>query len=147
MPTIEDLEKLIDLRYDQLKLLLDLTTQQETAIAGTHMNELMRILGEKQRLIESFVQISNQLKTDRDSFSSVPAISEEHRARNEQCNEMHRELLQREAACQATLEISRDEVAQELTRGDGAKRAAAGYGQSSQPTRPQGGGLDLSSDA
>lgn len=147
MPTIEDLQQLIDLRYEQLTLLLDLTTQQETAIAGTHMNELMRILGEKQRLIESFVQISNQLKTDRESFAQTPAISDDHRARNEQCNEMHRELLQREEACQATLETSRDEIAQELARGEGAKRAAAGYGQTNKQSRPQGGGLDLSSDA
>lgn len=147
MATIEDLEKLIDLRYEQLTRLLDLTTQQEAAIAGTHMNELMRILGEKQRLIESFVQISNQLKVDRESFSQVPEISEDYRGRNEQCHEMHRELMQREEACQASLETSRDEVAQELTRGDGAKRAAAGYGKSIQQARPQGGGLDLSSDA
>ena len=117
MATIENLEKLIDLRFEQLSRLLDLTTQQEAAIEGAHMNELMRILGEKQRLIESFVQISNQLKVDRDSFSQVPSISEEHRTRNEQCNEMHGELMRREEACQATLETSRDEMAQELARG------------------------------
>jgi DNA gyrase/topoisomerase IV subunit A len=147
MPTVDDLQNLIDLRHQQLTLLLELTSQQETAISDAHMNELMRILGEKQRVIESFVQTSKQLKADRETFAQSPAISETHRSRNEECNQMHRQLLQREEACQGSLEASRDEVAQELTRGDGAKRAAAGYDQVSQPSRPQGGGLDLSSDA
>lgn len=143
MPTTEDLEHRIDERFEQLTLLLTLTTQQETAIAGGHMNELMRILSEKQRLLETFVRTSEQLKSDREKFTHKPDLSDPHRSRHEQCDTMHQELMRREAASQSKLEQSRDEIAIELTRGEGAKRAASGYGQAN---RPAGGGLDLSSE-
>jgi len=147
MPTIADLEQTIDTRYTQLEQLLDLTTQQESAIEQGHMNELMRVLGEKQRLIEQFVAMSDQFKRDYDAFASPPKVSDEHRAKNQAGDQMHRELLTRETACQEQLTVNRSDIAEQLTRGEGARRAAAGYGKSAAPPRPQGGGLDLSSDA
>ena len=141
---IEEMERVIDLRHQQLSTLLDLTVEQEAAIQDGHMNELMRILGDKQRIIEAFAQASKELTIKRNKYAERPNISQPHRDKNEQCNLMHAELLEREAACQSTLKTSRDEIASELTRGEGAKRAASGYGQVSAQTRPQGGGLDLS---
>ncbi|EMI43393.1 flagellar export chaperone FlgN [Rhodopirellula sp. SWK7] len=146
MATIAELEQTIDTRHQQLTVLLELTTQQEATIEQGHMNELMRILGVKQRLIEEFVSLSDQFKRDFDSFATRPSFSDVYRERNEACNSMHQELLAREAKCQETLTTSRDEIGEQLVRGDGARRAAAGYGGSTKP-RPQGGGLDLSSDA
>ncbi|TWT96551.1 flagellar biosynthesis protein FlgN [Neorhodopirellula pilleata] len=146
MASIEDLQRGIDLRHEQLTTLLQLTDRQETAIASGHMNELMSVLGEKQRAVEAFVKTSETLKLDRDTFADRPAISDAHRARNDECLRMHEELLRREAACQSALETSRDEIAGELARGEGARRAAAGYGQANRPDRGQGGGLDLSND-
>ncbi|SMP74137.1 FlgN protein [Neorhodopirellula lusitana] len=144
MPTIEDLEANIDLRHQQVTQLLELTGQQEAAIEGGHMNELMRLLSVKQRLIEAFVQASNQFKADFETFAERPSVSAVHRQKNEHCNTLHAELMQREAACQSKLESSRDEIASDLVRGEGAKRAAAGYGQMGSQSRPRGGGLDLS---
>jgi len=146
MVSIEDLERGIDQRHEQLTALLNMTDRQETAIASGHMNELMSVLSEKQRAVEAFVKTTSQLKEDRDTFADRPAISDAHRARNDECSQMHEQLLQREAACQSALEASRDEIAGELARGEGARRAAAGYGQAARPDRVQGGGLDLSSD-
>jgi len=146
MASTEDLERGIDLRHEQLTSLLALTDRQETAIASGHMNELMSVLSEKQRAVEAFAKTSETLKQDRDTFADRPPISDVHRARNQACLKMHEELLQREAACQTALESSRDEIAGELARGEGARRAAAGYGQAARPDRGQGGGLDLSSD-
>lgn len=147
MPTIEELEKTIDRRHEQLTRLLALTGQQEAAIDSGHMNELMRVLSEKQRLIEQFASLSDQFKRDYDLCASPPEVSGIHRQRNEVCNTMHQELLTREAACQENLTASRNEISEQLTRSEGARRAAAGYGQSGTRPRPQGGGLDLSSDA
>lgn len=147
MPTIDGLEKTIDARFEQLTELLSLTTEQETAIQSGHMNELMRILGVKQRLIEQFVELSGQFKRDFDTFSTAPKVSDAYRQRNEACNAMHRELLARESACQQNLSASRQEIAEQLQRGEGARRAVAGYGQSAIRPPHQGGGLDLSSDA
>ncbi|MFG0289933.1 MAG: flagellar export chaperone FlgN [Rhodopirellula sp. JB044] len=145
MPTIAEFEQTIDTRYEQLSQLLDLTTQQEAAIEQGHMNELMRLLGVKQRLIERFVTTSDQFKREFDSFETRPTVSQAHRERNQACNTMHQELLAREAKCQETLTTSRNEIGEQLMRGEGARRAVAGYQQTSTP-RPQGGGLDLSSD-
>ncbi|MCM2371772.1 flagellar export chaperone FlgN [Aporhodopirellula aestuarii] len=147
MPTIAELEQTIETRHQQLTQLLDLTTQQEASIEEGHMNELMRLLGVKQRLIEQFVKLSNQLKEDYDGFATKPQVSDAHRELNAACNTMHQQLLAREAKCQEALTANRDELGETLARGEGARRAAAGYGRVGNMPRPQGGGLDLSSDA
>lgn len=144
LPTIADLEATIDRRFQLLQLLLELTVQQEAAIAQNHMNELMRVLGQKQRMVEDLVRASEKLKADRDQFSTRPKVSDEHRQRNEACEELHRELMTREEASERLLTHSRDEITDQLQQNDGARRAARGYGQSNQ-SHPSGGGtLDLS---
>lgn len=147
MPTLDDLRVTIDQRYEQIHLLLNLTAEQETAIENGHMNELMRILGEKQRLIEHFVASSKKLQTDRESFTGELDLPESYRVKHEQTAVSHAELLRREAACQASLESSREKIAEELGRGESARRAAAGYRQPDRQNPSRGGGLDLSNDA
>jgi hypothetical protein len=146
MATITELEATIDTRHAQLTRLLELTAEQEVAIAHSHMNELMRVLADKQRLIEQFVALSDRFLRDYESFPTRPQVSSVHRVKNEECNTMHRELMAREAACQETLTTNRDQIGEELARGEGARRAADGYGKTAGKSRPQGGGLDLSSD-
>ncbi len=146
MATITELEANIDTRHAQLMQLLELTAQQEFAIEHSHMNELMRVLSVKQRLIEQFVADSDRFRGDYESFAVPPQVSGVHRVKNEDCNTMHRELMAREAACQETLTTNRNQIGEELARGEGARRAADGYGKTAGKSRPQGGGLDLSSD-
>ncbi|PHQ31443.1 hypothetical protein CEE69_31040 [Rhodopirellula bahusiensis] len=140
----EDMEATIDRRFELLQLLLELTVQQEAAITDGHMNELMRVLSQKQRAVEQLVQASEQLKNERTQLGDSYRVSEEHRQRNAACDEMHRELLVREKASEEMLSNNRDDVASQLQQQDGARRAAKGYGQASRDASSGGGTLDLS---
>lgn len=138
------MEATIDHRFQLLQLLLELTAQQEAAISDGHMNELMRVLSQKQRAVEQLVQASEQLKRERAELGDSYRVSEEHRQRNAECDEMHRELLVREKASEQMLSDNRDEVAAQLQQNDGAKRAAQGYDQASRGASSGGSTLDLS---
>ncbi|EMB14834.1 hypothetical protein RE6C_04447 [Rhodopirellula europaea 6C] len=141
----ENMEAIIDRRFELLQLLLELTVQQEAAISDGHMNELMRVLSQKQRAVEQLVQASEQLKNERARLGEAHRVSEEHRQRNAKCDEMHRELMAREQASEEMLTNSRDEVAAQLQQNDGSRRAAQGYGQQANRGESSGGStLDLS---
>lgn len=144
----ELVDALVKQRHEFLRELLEATTQQELAIENGHMNELMQILATKQRLVESFAKASEQLRSVRQRLPNTNSVSDSTRQLNLRCNEMHEELLRREEDCQERLTRSRDEIAQEIAKGDGARRAVSGYNQAMRSGQErQGGGLDLSSDA
>ncbi|WDQ14828.1 flagellar export chaperone FlgN [Rhodopirellula sp. P2] len=138
------MEATIDRRFALLELLLELTVQQEAAISEGHMNELMRVLSQKQRAVEQLVQASEQLKNERTERGDSPPVSDEHRQRNAKCDEMHRELMAREQASEKMLSDNRDDVASQLQQNDGAKRAAKGYDQTNRGASSGGSTLDLS---
>ncbi|KLU05207.1 hypothetical protein RISK_002698 [Rhodopirellula islandica] len=138
------MEATIDRRFALLELLLELTVQQEAAISEGHMNELMRVLSQKQRAVEQLVQASEQLKNVRTERGDSHPVSDEHRQRNTKCDEMHRELMAREQASEQMLSENRDEVASQLQQNEGAKRAAKGYDQTNRGASSGGSTLDLS---
>lgn len=141
------LESLIDQRFQTLTELIDATSRQETAIADGHMNELMSVLSHKQRLIEQLTQLTDALRDARQACPSPPVISDEHRRRHESCDDLHRDLLQRETISEQTLTTRRESLADELMQTNNTSRAASGYMQTSpESTRGSRGRLDLSSD-
>lgn len=141
----EQLETLIDQRWSVLDALMQATTRQETAIEAGHMSELMAVLTQKQRLVEQFATLSQTLRVTREACEGSPPISDDHRARHEQCHQAHQELLAREKACEDRLTSSRDAIAQELAQTNNTRRAASGYGNVQTPATG-GQSLDLSSD-
>ncbi len=142
---MNELEKIIAERREQLAGLLALTSQQEAAVAHAHMNELMRVLEEKQKLTAPLVALSQKLKRTFDSLAFPPEVSAPYRLQHEECNAMHRELIARENACEKSLAAVRGEISERAVHGDEARRAATGYSRS-RTELPRGNQLDLSSD-
>lgn len=142
---MNELERIIAARHEQLAGLLALTVEQEAAITHAHMNELMRVLEKKQRRTQPFVELSQRLKRSFELLGGSAAVTEPYRLMNEQCNAMHRELIDRETACEQTLAAVRGEIREDSGHADEGHRAAVGY----RPSRPElrrGDRLDLSSD-
>lgn len=118
---MNELEATIETRHGQLVKLLELTARQSVAITQGPMSELLPVLAEKSRLTTSFVTLSQQLKRHIESSSSPPEISTRHRVQHEQCNVMHRELMARETACEASLADVRGRLGETLTGWDSAR--------------------------
>jgi len=146
-PSADQLASLIDQRLATLRTLLSLTDQQEEVIRAGHMNPLMPLLAEKQRWIEAFVEQSRRLIALRDQFPDPPPLSDVHRERHSQCDQLHRELLEREASCEQQLVRGRDALEQKLNQNQGAAHAVSRYNESAtNQSQGRGGSLDLSSD-
>lgn len=146
-PQVSDLESLIDQRLVTLQTLLSLTDRQEEIIGAGHMSPLMPLLAEKQRWIEAFVDQSTRLVDLRHRFPEPPALSTLHRQRHQQCDQLHRELLEREAGCEQQLTSSRDILEQQLTQSQGVAHAVSRYNEVGSDGRAgPGGALDLSND-
>lgn len=150
--------ELVDARFDTLAALLKLSEQQVDAIDQNRMSDLMRVLSDKQRLIEYLKHISDQLKPALDDDPQTrawesQAARERCHDRQQQCEQMHLQLLAIEAQCESTLQESRQGMEDQLSRMNAGQNAATGYSQSQsygQPTSPGGGSsgsiLDLSSN-
>lgn len=142
---MNELERIIAERHEQFAGLLALTVEQEAAITHAHMNELMRVLEEKQRRTQIFVELSQRLRRSFELLGASAAVTEPYRLMNEQCNAMHRELIARERACEQAFAPVRREIREDSVHADKGRRAAVGY----NPSRPEllrGDRLDLSSD-
>lgn len=146
-----DLSELIELRWQLLQRLLEISQRQINAIDGSRMTELMRILSEKQPPLNQLAEVAQQLRpAAEDDPESRVWDSDEQRRRcrqqQEECEKMHLELLAVEAECETALMKSRDKIQEELKRVDNARQAVTSY--ASQHVLPDSGGnLDLSSDA
>ncbi|MEM9368053.1 MAG: flagellar export chaperone FlgN [Planctomycetota bacterium] len=147
MTSIELMEQLIDDRFELLSELMTLTSGQHSAIQEGHMNELMRVLGRKQRLIQSLVEKSKELTSAREATPASDSVSPSHRARHRRCEEMHADLLRLEANSQTSLEASRDALNEKMTRTEGSRHAVNRYHQAPTPDHQStGGSLDLTSN-
>ncbi len=125
---------IITARLDAVLELLDLTADQSAAIAGDQMNELMRVLGVKQRLIERFVDLSRSLAAMHvaGQLASLPQhVRRMHRA----AETKHAELLAAEADCESVLVSRREGLTQELSHLAVAGRAAASYADTTKRHR------------
>ncbi|MGB7327896.1 MAG: flagellar export chaperone FlgN [Rubripirellula sp.] len=146
----DELTAIIDLRFETLSHLLDLSHRQVQAIDESRMSDLMRILSDKQPPINELIQIGKQLASavGEDPASRQWASDADRnrcRERQSQCERMHDELLAIEADCEGRLSASRASAQEKLQRFDNNRVAASSYAQA-QTTRPTGGSLDLSSN-
>lgn len=146
----DELTRLIDARFETLSELMSLGQCQVNAIDENRMSDLMRLLSDKQKPIARLTEIGRALAqaVDDDPNSRTwpsPAARQACKERQEQCDQMHLELLAIEADCESRLQTNRQAVEEKLTRFDSSRLAASRYGDSS--ARPdRGGTLDLSSD-
>lgn len=141
------LEQLIDERFELLTQLLELSASQRAAATEGHMNELMRVLGRKQRLVESLVRASTSLKETREKLDVAVSVSPLHRGRHRQCEVMHDDLIRLESASEMQLHASRERIESDIRQNDSSRRAVEHYENSTSPKSRESGGsmLDLSS--
>jgi flagellar biosynthesis/type III secretory pathway chaperone len=145
-----ELADLIDQRWSNLHALLEISHRQMSAIQAGRITELMRLLSDKQAPLQRLAEVAARIG----SVAEVnPATrrwaSEQARARcrrqQEECEQMHLDLLAMEAECEAALQESRHHLAQNLERVDAGRRAASSYAQCGSESTA-GGKLDLISD-
>lgn len=146
----DQLIELIGKRRDLLSQLLLFGDRQMDAIDHDRMTDLMRILSDKQPLIQQLSQLSGPLgQAAGDDPASRHWSSSQQRQQcrvwQDECDAMHQELLTIEAACEAKLEVSRTEMESKLQRVTSGRDAVNRYAQT-QTDRPSGGSLDLSSN-
>lgn len=144
-----ELSSLVDQRWLTLRELKEISSRQMDAIRGSRMGELMRLLSDKQQPLHRLAALAEQLRAaQRDDPHERCWESDAQRARcrqqQEECEQMHLELLAIEAECETALQQSRDSLQQRLERVDGGRTAANGYARSDQ-VFTTGGRLDLSS--
>lgn len=152
----ELLVQLIDARFELLSRLITLSRQQRQAIEENQMTELMRVLSDKQKLIEMLAKVSRQLSpASKDDPQQRRWSSEEARQqcreRQEACEQMHVELLAMEAECESGLTSRRGDIEDQLMRLSGADQATKSYSQAGvanghSVSGAKGARLDLSSD-
>lgn len=146
----DELSGLIQQRWEILKRLLEISRKQMLAIESGQMSDLMRILSQKQRPLNDLLTIADQLRVAMDDDPERrhwPCTESRQRCRERQneCEQMHLELLAIEAECESTLSSSRQEVQDRLAKVDAGWQAASGYAERPHAAST-GGRLDLSSD-
>ena len=144
-----ELASLIDQRWSTLRELKEISSRQMAAIRGSRMGELMRLLSDKQEPLNRLAALAETIRTAQgDDPDKRCWDSEAQRARcrqqQEECEQMHLELLAMEAECESSLQQSRDSLEQRLERVDGGRAAANGYARNDHAFTT-GERLDLSS--
>ena len=143
-----ELADLIDSRWSTLNTLLELGRRQTESIRAGRMSDLMRILSEKQGPLNQLSEIADSL---RDAAQDDPsqrswdneAKRQDCRLRQEQCDQMHTELLAIEAASESALQENRSAIQRDIDQLNASHQAASHYApQSASPT--SGSQLDLS---
>lgn len=146
----DELSGLIQQRWEILHRLLEISRKQMHAIESGQMSDLMRILSEKQRPLNDLFAIADQLRVAMDDDPerrhwSTASSRQRCREQQNECEQMHLELLAIEAECESNLSRNRQQVQERLAKVDAGWQAASGYAESS-PSATTGGRLDLSSD-
>ncbi|TWU19393.1 hypothetical protein [Allorhodopirellula heiligendammensis] len=138
-----ELEPMIENRHELLAELLELTKRQELVIASGHMNELMRLLSDKQLCVERLLAVTRKLERNVASHHPPPEVSDRHRRLHRECDAMHRELISRELVCEKNLAQLRGT----LNSDEKGRQSISGYSRPSPPPSLRGDHLDLSSEA
>lgn len=144
-----ELLELVELRWDALQELLEISNQQNDAIQAGHMTELMQLLSRKQKPLNHLLELADKIGAavgDDPEARIWDAQSSRDRCRKLQgeCEQMHLELLAIEAESESALVESRNHIQGELQRVDAAHQAANSYSRSMDTQT--GAQLDLSSD-
>jgi hypothetical protein len=145
-----ELSRLIARRAKNLRELLDISDRQMAAIRAGRMSELMRLLSDKQTPLNRLAEVATSIRGAADDDPATRKWESEQarvlcRQQQEECEQMHLELLAIEAECETALKNSRTSIQQKIDRVDAGRQAATGYADSDAPPT-SGGQLDLSSD-
>ncbi len=145
-----ELLELFEQRWSTLSELLEIGKRQIAAIESERMSELMRLLSEKQTPLNRLVEFATSIRQAADDDPATRKWDSEEtrercRRRQQECEQLHLELLAIEAECETALIESREFIQKKLDRVDAGQQAANSYAHS-QATPTQGGQLDLSSD-
>lgn len=142
-----EISLLVEQRWLALNQLLEIASRQLDAIHGCRMSELMSLLSDKQVPLTRLLEISEQLRRAADEPTSLrhwdsQSQREDCRRRQEECQQLHLDLLAIEAECESALQQSRVSLQQRIERIDSAKSAATEYGRQQQ-VATSGARLDL----
>jgi hypothetical protein len=145
-----ELLALMEQRWSTLRELLEFGNRQIAAIESQRMSELMRLLSEKQTPLNRLAQVAASIRQAADDDPAARQWDSEEtrvrcRRRQEECEQLHLQLLAIEAECETALTESREFIQKKLDRVDAGQQAANSYADS-QATPTQGGQLDLSSN-
>ena len=128
----EQLSDLIEQRFQTLDELLKLGRLQSEAIEGGRMTELMRVLSQKQEPLNRLTEIAQLLRPAAMDDPGLRVWTSESarlacRRQQEQCDQMHLELLAMEAACESMLQDNRATIQQEIEGLHASHQAAVHY--------------------
>lgn len=145
-----ELLELIEQRWSTLRELLEIGNRQIAAIEAERMSELMRLLSEKQAPLNRLAEVAAGIRQAADDDPANRRWDSEEtrvhcRQRQDECEQLHLQLLAIEAECETALIESREFIQKKLDRVDAGQQAANSYAHA-QVTPTQGGRLDLSSD-
>ena len=110
-----ELLELVELRWDALQELLEISNQQNDAIQAGHMTELMQLLSRKQKPLNHLLELADKIGAavgDDPEARIWDAQSSRDRCRKLQgeCEQMHLELLAIEAESESALVESRNHI-------------------------------------
>ena len=145
-----ELYELMSDRWSTLSQLLEMSNLQMEAINDGRMSDLMRILSNKQQPLSRLADIAERIRSAAEDDPKVrqwetPDHRDRCRQLQEECEQLHLDLLAIEAQCESVLQESRTSIQSQLEQIDTAHRAANSYAKS-QVSSQTGGSLDLSSD-
>ena len=144
------LATLVDAQLEVLLQLQQMGQQQQEMIVQGRVSELLSLLAQKQQLLQRLTEVQQALRPARqqppeDRRWSSQQRREDCRRVSAQCDTLLAEILQAEAASEASLSDSRDALAVRLQQSAGALHAARTYhGSQNDAARPAS-RLDLSS--
>lgn len=145
-----ELLQLFEERWAILRELLEIGNRQIAVIESEQMSELMQLLSLKQMPLNRLAEVAEAIgEAAQDDPATRRWDSDTSRAlcrqKQDECEQMHLELLAIEAECETALLHSRQLIQQKLDRLDAGHQAANSYADA-QAMTTQGGRLDLSSD-
>lgn len=144
------LATLVDAQLEVLLQLQQMGRQQQEMIVQGRVSELLSLLAQKQQLLQRLTEVQQTLRPARqqppeDRRWSSPQRREDCRRVSARCDALLAEILEAEAASEASLSDSRDALAVRLQQSTGALHAARAYhGSQNDAARPVS-RLDLSS--
>lgn len=141
------LSDLIEQRFETLDELLRLSRLQSEAIEAGRMTDLMRVLSQKQQPLSRLTEIAQLLRPAADDDPRLRVWTSESariacRRQQEQCDQMHMELLAIEADCESRLKDNRETIQRDIEGLQASHQAAMRYAPD-RTVATSGGQLDL----
>ncbi len=145
----DNLTTLVRQKLDCLRQLWQLSGQQNELVDIGELNQLMKVLAAKQRLLNNLQTIEKNLDPFRDDDPEqrtwrTPDDRKQCAAMIDECEQLLGQVVQHEHQCEGLLRHRRDEAARRLQGAHVASQARDAYAQ--QPSSATG-NLDLSSES